>query len=609
MGLWRGDRLLSSIEAGIADLLHPLPQKRFVALLHWPPTPDATLKPLLSGVIDAIAGELARAEAYDHNLFIAAQRTEAPLLTPAQLNEVRESLGANLILAASATAPGNSQSSAKAGSQAGAQGVAASYAQGEAAANAQGNAERPLQAGSEKGQIELTLRVLTPSLGEPLRQIRLRIPRDRQSELSERAVQAAARLLNVARYSPDDQRSRPSTDSPEALAVYQSAEALRKQPNDTGLDAAIEKYKQAIELDPRYAAAYARLARAYFRLYDLRGDSAALAISRANCQSALSYDPNSVEGHVVLGEVFERTGDSASALGEIKKALSIDPSNANTLLSQARFYCDEARWSEAEDALTAVIKVRPNHWLPHHELGTILSRAGNYHQALAEFQAAALLSPSNAQAFANLGDTYLQLGKVAEALQHCGKSYALQPNAQAAMLMAEAWRVQGSYQLAIEYAKTAVRLGPIDAENWVELADCYSSSSQGKAAAHQAYAKAQSVQEERLPEEPKDGPGWMRLALCRVKVGSARPVLPILARADALHADDMMSQLLRVRILELLGRRNEALSCLAKCAIRGATAFQIAILPDGDALRSDPLYSRTMGPKALFAKTKFQTRS
>ena len=39
-----------------------------------------------------------------------------------------------------------------------------------------------------------------------------------------------------------------------------------KQPNDTGLDAAIEKYKQAMDLDPRYAIAHAKLAQVYMPL-------------------------------------------------------------------------------------------------------------------------------------------------------------------------------------------------------------------------------------------------------------------------------------------------------------------------------------------------------
>ena len=605
------------IEDSIADLLHPLPHKRFVALLHWPPSPDPTLKAMLSGVIDAIAGELARAEAHDRDLFVSAQRTDAPLLTPAQLNEVRESLGANLILAASATSssklPGNSPGNLPSNSPDGSPGKSPDGSPASSEANSKKDSPIPMQGDrephSEKDQIELTLRVLTPSLGEPLRQIRLRIPRDRQSELSERAVQAAARLLNVTRYSPDDQRSRPGTDSAEALAAYQSAQALRKQPNDTGLDAAIEKYKQALDLDPRYAAAYARLARAYFHLYNLHRDPAALALARANCQSALKFEPGSVEASLVLAWVLERSGDLDGALREIKRALLLDPFDSNTLVSQGAFYADLARWSDAEAAYAAAVRMRPNRWLGHHELAVILSRQGKYGQALTEFQSATLVNAYNAQASADLGYTYLQLGRLSEAVLQCRKSYALRPNVQAALALAEVYRVRGSYQQAIDFAKSALRLETSDPEAWVQLADCYSSSPSGRLEAVKAYTRARDLQHEQLQIEPKDGPGWMRLALCQAKTTNLKSILPMVAQAESLHADDLLSQLSKTRILAIIGRGREALDTLARCAERGATAFQLATLPDIEAVRQDPLYRSKVGSKSVFDKTELQERS
>ena len=85
----------------IEDLLHPLPLKRFVAILNWPPTTDSHLKPMLSGVIDAIGSELARAEAVDRNLFVISRNVNPETKTPTQLNDIRDSLGANLVLATS----------------------------------------------------------------------------------------------------------------------------------------------------------------------------------------------------------------------------------------------------------------------------------------------------------------------------------------------------------------------------------------------------------------------------------------------------------------------------------------------------------------------------
>ena len=90
---WKRDR--------ITDFLHPLPIKRFVALVGWPPSPDASVRSMLTNLIDSVSNELSRAEAYDNNLFLIPHFSSNDVSTPGQLNEVRESLGANLVLAAS----------------------------------------------------------------------------------------------------------------------------------------------------------------------------------------------------------------------------------------------------------------------------------------------------------------------------------------------------------------------------------------------------------------------------------------------------------------------------------------------------------------------------
>src|SRR5246127_124617 len=219
----------------IADYMHPLPLKRFVALLGWPPSADAKMKPVLAGLIDSISSELARAEAYDHNLFLIPPQSVGDVKTTAQLNEVRDSLGANLVLAASGM-----------------------------------QSPRGLQVG---------LKVFDPSM-RTLRSKDIRVPLDRQLSLPQKAVHAAAELLNLTRYQPDDKRTAVGTDNPEAYAAYQAAEALRKQENDSGLKLAIDKYKKATDLDPRYSLAQARLALAYCRLWALEHNPGTLVLSR-----------------------------------------------------------------------------------------------------------------------------------------------------------------------------------------------------------------------------------------------------------------------------------------------------------------------------------------
>src|SRR5262249_15337640 len=157
--------------------------------------------------------------------------------------------------------------------------------------------------------IHLFLRVLAPPSTAPLRTKTLRVPTSQRETLPGKAVQAAADILDITTYKPDAQRSNVGTENSEAFTAFQAAESLRKEDNDTGLDAAIEKYKQAIELDPHFARAQARLAWAYLRLYGLHHDPAALALAGLNCKSAIQLDPTLAEAHLGLASVYRKTGE------------------------------------------------------------------------------------------------------------------------------------------------------------------------------------------------------------------------------------------------------------------------------------------------------------
>ena len=239
---WKRDRL--------EDRLHPLPSKRFVALMNWPKTSDIHVTPMLTSVLSAIKSELTRFETLDRDLFvISPEDVSLNVAEVTHLKEVCDPLGANLVLAASGS--------------------------------------------PESHHFQLFLRLLDPSSSQPLREKRLTCALSEITSLPAKAVQAAASLLNLSPYLHNDQRADPGTQSTAAFTAFQSAETLMKEPNDSGLDAAIEKYKQAVELDPRYANAHARLALAFGRLYALHHNPAALDLARRNCEFALTLEPDS----------------------------------------------------------------------------------------------------------------------------------------------------------------------------------------------------------------------------------------------------------------------------------------------------------------------------
>ena len=533
----------------IYDLLHPLPTKRFVAILDWPP-PDPSVKPMVMGLIDAMASELARAEVFDHNLFITAPRTITDMSTPAALNDVRESLGANLILATSGA---------------------------------------PLSK-----EFQVSLKVLDQSSTLPLRAKTVRVPINDRVSLSRMVVVAAAQLLDINRYQPQDKRFQVGTVNPEALAAFQSAEALMKQPNFTGVESAIEEYKQAVESDPQYALAYARLALAYLRFYDMRRDPSSMVLAKANAETSLSLDRDLVEGHVALASVFEGTGDETNALREMGNALALDPSNPTTLTYQGQIFARLNRWNDAEKDFLRVLSERPNSWLAYNELGMNYNSQGSYAKALQAFRAASMAAPKNALALGNVASLCFQLGKFDEAMENAKKSIAIEPNDTAAVCMADVLRAQKRYAEALQWALLAVKLNPTEATNLLELGDCYSKLHGHSVDAENSYKSAARIQEEQMETDPTNGPGWMLLALYRIKSGKPESASALVKKADSLNAADLYSQLSKVRILELLGARDQALATLNTCMERGATSYQMDSSVDLDSLRSDPRYANIM---------------
>jgi eukaryotic-like serine/threonine-protein kinase len=75
-----------------------------------------------------------------------------------------------------------------------------------------------------------------------------------------------------------------------------------------------------------------------------------------------------------------------------------------------------------------------------------------------------------------------------------------------------------------------------------------------------------------------------------VKSGSPQNALSSIQKAESLGAYDMDSQLSKTRVLELLGKREQALTTLAACFRKGATDLQLLPFPELQSLRKDPDY-------------------
>jgi len=530
----------------INALLHPLPEQRFVALLAWPPEADAETRPLLRTVLDAIDNQLTRAEAVLKQFAVIAPGA-AGLAPPKAMSDVVNSMGANLVLGASlhARSPG----------------------------------------------YWLALRVFDAASGAVLRKRESQFTAAEVSQLAERASMFAAELLDVPQtQSPMKDQDEMAKLPAAAYQLFGEAEELRSQPNDTGLDAAIEKYQKLLDAEPGFALGYADLSLAYTRKYQIGKNLAFLPVAKNNAARAVQYNPESAKGVLAAAVVELENGNTQPAMDGFNRAWRLDPGNPQILLFKASAFRDTANVRAEEGVYRDIIVQRPNYWLAYNELGNNLYRQNRYQDAVDAFAQAAAVAPRVALPLANLGNMYLMLNqdeKAEDAFHRCLERAPIEFVYSSLGLIS--FR-RGNYQKAAEYYSQARDLNPKNHRVWRNLGDCYAMLGDSKRQLD-CYAKAADALSELLKVNPKPGANWATLSFYHAKLGRRSE-----AEADLNTAEerglDPKAQFTKAQTLALLGRKQEALDLVLKCMDQGLSKVEVELALDLKQIRSDPKYIR-----------------
>jgi TolB-like protein/Tfp pilus assembly protein PilF len=162
----------------------------------------------------------------------------------------------------------------------------------------------------------------------------------------EKAIAAAKPTLNVDAYVFYLRANQISGNPDTLLEDYKTAEQL---------------YRQAIELDPNFALAHARLASIcaeVFRYYEPTDSWRTKA--RSEAETAIRLQPNLAEGHFALGQcIYWMDQDYNKALEQFEIAARLSPSNADTRRLIAAILRRQGKWREALDAYERVAKLDP----------------------------------------------------------------------------------------------------------------------------------------------------------------------------------------------------------------------------------------------------------
>jgi tetratricopeptide (TPR) repeat protein len=209
------------------------------------------------------------------------------------------------------------------------------------------------------------------------------------------------------------------TTDPKAYALYLQARELGRQNTPETFAKSDALFRQVLEIDPRYAPAWERLASNFFNKASigLMSNQEGFARAREAEQKALAIDAEYAPAHAGLGYIaMYGDNDPAGAARHFQRAIALDPTDLDVLRRAAIFLENLGRPEKALTLDEAVVRRDPVNLSALFNLGEDQRRAGRYDAAIASFRTLLSLSPNRGTAHAQLGMALMQKGDATAAL-------------------------------------------------------------------------------------------------------------------------------------------------------------------------------------------------
>src|SRR5262245_13909679 len=225
--------------------------------------------------------------------------------------------------------------------------------------------------------------------------------------------------------------------SRKALDDYLKGQYHRNKQTEEHLLKAIEYFQSAIIVDPSYAPAYAGLAECYGVLGS--GMVGALAPQEARrraeeaARKALEIDSGLVEAHIVMGYVKMYNWDWAAAEQEFKRAIGLNPNNAQARTYYSRYLASIGRADEALAEMDRAQELDPLSLAVSVQRGFVLEMARRYDELIDGFSRVIAQDPNHYQAHYILGRAYAAKGQLEEAVATLEKATVLSRRAPGAL--------------------------------------------------------------------------------------------------------------------------------------------------------------------------------
>lgn len=187
------------------------------------------------------------------------------------------------------------------------------------------------------------------------------------------------------------------SENAEAQVHYMKGKALSYGSTKEEEDLALSHFREAIKLDNEFVAAYVAIANEQVVQAMFATDTRAAVFNEARLavQTALNLDPNYGEAYTVDAAIkFYQDHDWKGAEASYKKAIRLDPNNANALIRYCFFLTTFKRHDESLALAKKAIELDPISISSLHNLGWVNLVSGNNVAAEKAFSDAIEIHPN-----------------------------------------------------------------------------------------------------------------------------------------------------------------------------------------------------------------------
>ena len=216
--------------------------------------------------------------------------------------------------------------------------------------------------------------------------------------------------------------------NPQAYAEFLKGRYLSYGSTPEESEKALSHFREAIRIDPKYAAAYAAIANEKIvqSLFSTASQKEIINEARTAIEAAKALDPNIPEIYTSEGALkFYYDWDWKGAVESYKKALELDPGNATIYIRYSATLADVGRYKEALPLADKAVELDPVSISSLHNLGWTNLVASNFQKSADAFQKALDLHPTWVWGYIKQAYAYIFLYQYDKALANAAKAEKL----------------------------------------------------------------------------------------------------------------------------------------------------------------------------------------